>query len=145
MVNSNLKNKIFRFIKYWLPVFIWLIIIFAFSNNPTVRASEIHWRDFSVKKSAHVIIYAILSTLIYRALKSNNVEMKKTGYISVFLASFYGITDEFHQSFTPGRDPTFRDIIFDTIGATLAIYFIWKLLPKMSEKVKLWAKKLEII
>jgi len=70
--------------------------------------------------------------------------MKKTGYISVFLASFYGITDEFHQSFTPGRDPTFRDIIFDTIGATLAIYFIWKLLPKMPEKVRLWAKKLEI-
>lgn len=45
------------------------------------------------------------------------------------IVSAYGITDEFHQSFTPGRSVEFADWLTDTCGATLAVfvYLKWRL------------------
>jgi VanZ family protein len=36
-------------------------------------------------------------------------------------AALYGVTDEFHQSFVPGRDASVFDLIVNTIGATVAV------------------------
>ena len=35
------------------------------------------------------------------------------------IATLYGISDEMHQSFTPGRSPDAFDVIADAVGATL--------------------------
>lgn len=138
----NLEIK--RGIKYWLPVLVWAYIIFLFSSRPTGMASEIHWEDFIIKKTAHIIEYGVLSLVVYRASRSEGVSKKKAGIYSIIFSIFYGFTDEFHQSFTPGREPRLRDTFFDTIGASFAIYFIWKLLPKTPKKLKILAEKLEI-
>jgi VanZ family protein len=39
---------------------------------------------------------------------------------AVLVASFYGVTDEFHQSFVPNRQSDARDVLADTAGATVA-------------------------
>ena len=140
MKNPKTKKRI----KYWLPAFAWALVIFIFSSYPTGTASEIHWKDFIVKKTAHIVEYAILSLTIYRALTLEGVGKKRAGIYSIIFSIFYGFTDEFHQSFTPGREPRLRDTVFDTIGAVLAIYFVWKLLPKMPKKLKNLAEKLQI-
>ena len=47
--------------------------------------------------------------------------------ITVLIASLYGATDEFHQSFIPGREASFQDLVADTLGAvvfTIAIYLV---------------------
>jgi VanZ family protein len=134
-----------KVLKYWLPVIVWSLVIFYFSSLPTAPIAKIYWREFVIKKSAHVFEYAIYTALMYRALKESGVERKEAGVYSIIMAILYGISDEFHQSFTPGRDPRMRDIIFDTIGASLAIYAIWKLLPKAPKKLKTWAKRLQLI
>ena len=36
------------------------------------------------------------------------------------MRSFYGATDEWHQSFVPGRDADVRDLVADAVGAALA-------------------------
>ena len=133
-----------KVLKYWLPVVIWSLVIFYFSSLPTAPITKVYWREFVIKKSAHVVEYAIYATLMYRALKESGVDKKEAGVYSVILAFIYGISDEFHQSFTPGRDPRLRDIFFDTMGASLAIYALWKLLPKAPKKLKTWAKKLQL-
>jgi len=140
-VGERFKKIIF----FWIPVIVWASVIFTFSANPTTQTSEIHWQDFVVKKTAHMIFYAILAILLYRALKESNLQKEKAGWLSIFSCFFYGLTDEFHQSFTPGREPRLRDVIFDTIGSALAIYFIWKWLPKAPAKLKSWAKKLQLL
>ncbi|MEJ2348073.1 MAG: VanZ family protein [Patescibacteria group bacterium] len=134
-----------KVIKYWLPVFAWSLVIFFFSSLPTAPVSKVYWREFVTKKSAHIFEYGVFGTLMYRALKESGVKKREAGVYSIILAILYGISDEFHQSFTPGRDSRIRDVFFDTIGATLAIYLIWKLLPKAPKKLKIWAERLQLI
>lgn len=128
-----------------MPVGFWALVIFLFSSRPATPVSEIHLTDFIIKKSAHVIEYAILATLLYRVFISSGVGKRKAGIYSVILAVLYGISDEHHQSFVPGRDPKLRDVFFDTIGAVGAIYIIWNILPKTQSKLKKLAKKLQIL
>jgi VanZ like family len=137
-----MQNKI---LFYWVPFFAWAIVIFLFSSFPTGSVSEIHWEDFIVKKMAHVIEYGIFAALLFRASRVSGVSIKRSGYLSILAAACYGISDEFHQSFTPGREPHIRDVAFDTIGATIAIYTLWILLPKAPTKLRALAVRLFLI
>lgn len=138
-----MKNKKFfeTLIFYWLPVIAWSAIIFIFSAQPTGVASEIDWQDFFLKKSAHVVVFFVLCTLTYRALLREGVSKKKATVCALLFSILYGASDEFHQSFTPGRDPRVRDVLIDTVGALLAIYIIWNIVPKMPESIKNLAKR----
>ncbi|KKT85324.1 MAG: VanZ family protein [Parcubacteria group bacterium GW2011_GWA1_Parcubacteria_45_10] len=133
-----------KFIKFWLPVILWAALIFFFSSEALPPASRIYWRDFVVKKSAHIVEYAVFATLLFRAFINSGMERKKAAIYTLVLAMLYGITDEFHQSFTPGREPRIRDWIFDTIGAGFASYYLWKLLPKAPTRLKRWAESLQL-
>lgn len=139
-------NKIVaKVFKFWLPVVVWATFIFLLSAHPTNPVSKIHWKDFVVKKTAHVIEYAALTVLLYRALKESGIEKREAGVYSAILATLYGVSDEIHQSFTPGREPKLRDVFFDTIGAIFAIYIIWSLLPKAPKRLRAWARRLQIL
>lgn len=144
-MKQKLEIQLKKFLRFWLPVISWGLVIFLFSSKPTGRASEIHWQDFIFKKTAHVLIFGLFAILLYRAIRQEKVENKNAGLLSIFLTFAYGVTDEFHQSFTPGREPTFRDIIFDTIGAILAIYLIWNLLPSLPSRLRRLAKDLQLL
>lgn len=126
-------------VRYWLPVILWALVIFVFSSCPTRSASEIHWKDFVVKKTAHMVEYGILCLATYRALISEGIKRRKAGSYSIIFSILYGFTDEYHQSFTPGRMPRSYDVLFDTIGAVFAIYFVWKLLPRYQKSNKVFS------
>ncbi len=134
-----------KILRFWLPPVLWAAIIFLFSCLSAKPVSKIYWKEFAIKKTAHIVEYGIFTILLYRALKESGMGKKKAGIFAVLFSSFYGMTDEYHQMFTPGREPRIRDVIFDTIGSILAIYSIWRLLPKAPKKLKLWAKNLQLI
>lgn len=138
-------KRLSKFLILWLPPVVWAAVIFTFSSFSSIATSQIFWQDFIVKKSAHIIEYAIFAVLLFRSLKASGFQVKGAGFFALVIAFLYAITDELHQSFTPGREPRFRDIIFDTIGATFAVYFIWNLLPKAPARLKNLAKKLQLI
>jgi hypothetical protein len=133
-----------KFIKYWLPPILWAMAIFTVSSITVGSSSDFYWKDFVIKKTAHVIEYGILATLIYRALVNSNVSNKKAMLYSVALAFLYGATDEFHQSFTPGRGPKFTDVLIDTFGASLFIFGIIANIKKMPERFKNFAKNINL-
>ena len=56
-------------------------------------------------------------------------------FVPVIIVSIYGIIDEIHQSFTPGRSSTVGDWIADTLGALLGS-FIFYLISKLIQKWK---------
>jgi VanZ family protein len=140
-MNQKLLHK---FIAYWLPALLWAGIIFVLSANPTTSTSQIQWQDFVIKKTLHVLFFGTQATLLYRALISSGVEKTKAGYTAIILTAIYGATDELHQSFTPGRMPRAYDVFFDTIGAILAIFTIWKLLPQAPKRLRILAEKLSL-
>ncbi|KKQ43266.1 MAG: VanZ-like protein [Microgenomates group bacterium GW2011_GWC1_37_8] len=134
-------KKIF---KYWFPLFIWALLIYLFSARSTGVVTEIHWGDFIIKKTAHIIEYAVLTLLSYRAMKESGISKTNAALFSILFAVFYGATDEFHQAFTPGREPKARDVMFDTIGSVIAIYSVWNLLPKAPTKLRNLAEKFQL-
>jgi hypothetical protein len=134
-----------KILNFWLPVLLWAAVIFTFSNMKTHQASNIYWQEFIVKKTAHLVEYSIFYILIYRAiLNTTNFNKKKTAAFALIILVLYAISDEVHQSFTPGREPTIRDVLIDSTAGLLAWTAIWKLLPIAPRKLKDLARNLQI-
>ena len=141
---SKVKTSLVAMFCLWLPVILWSWVIFWFSSRTFPVSSEMYWKDFIVKKTAHLIEYAVLSVLYFRALKESGMERKNAAILAIILCFLYGASDEIHQAFTPGREPKVRDALIDVTGAGLAMLGIWKLLPTAPKKLKVWAEKLQI-
>lgn len=109
-------------LKLWLPVLVWAGVIFGFSSLTINRATEFSWLDFIIKKTAHVVEYAILFWLLFRAWTNKGTEVKRSVVIyGLILCFVYALSDEWHQTFVPGREGTLRDVGFDTIGMLLSL------------------------
>lgn len=111
-----------KLLKLWLPVIVWMGLIFFLSHQPNLKSGLEDWLDFILRKIAHITEYGILTFLLIRALNQHNLTIKKTLLISVFLAVFYAISDEYHQTFIFGRHGTIRDVGIDTIGILIATW-----------------------
>ena len=92
--------------------------IFLASSRSDIAAPSIEGSD----KVAHFAIYGLLATLMVRLGRG-----RVAPWIAVLLASVYGVSDEWHQSSTPGRSVEVADWLADTGGATLAVamYTFW--------------------
>jgi len=103
-----------KFIKFWLPVIVWMIVIFTFSSIPDLKSGL--KEDYILRKIAHMIEFAILTYLLFRAIKIDDPKIKKAIIYSLIIAVFYALTDEYHQSFVFGRQCSFKDVGIDSIG-----------------------------
>ena len=97
---------------------------------------------FRFDKLAHFCVFGLLATLILRMLSTGKKGIRN-GLIAVLIVSLFGITDEFHQSFTPGRSVEVADWIADTLGAVTAVwvYLNWNWYRKLMESGLLKASK----
>lgn len=152
----------------WLPAIAIMIMIFAFSSKPanesnngslsiantvlnsyeTVtnqhfepakRIKMIDNINFIVRKGAHFSEYALLSLAVVFYFLTIGKEGVRLFVLSTFFSALYASTDEFHQTFVPGRSGMLRDVLIDTAGAaTGAILFllIYTLLSAQYKKKK---------
>ena len=118
MKKSFLKYQL----KYWLPVYLYLILIFYFSSQSIIPASTVLSERFYVRPYLqHILIYTGLALTISRA---SNYSKSSSNFLVIFSTTFYGLTDEIHQYFVPGRTFDFLDVGMDFSGAVLAIILI---------------------
>jgi len=113
-----------RFVSLWGPVALWAGIIFWMSGIPSLTTG---WGlyDFLLRKAAHVAEYAVLAALFRRALKgSSTLSPSALFWATVVFCFVYAVSDEWHQSFVPGREPSFWDVLIDTAGALAAAAFL---------------------
>jgi len=139
-----MKKKILLKLNFWLPVVLWMALIFHFSSGSIPVASTVYWQDFTVKKTGHMLLFGALAILIYRALVGEGMNRKKAAIWAVVLSTFYGGTDEFHQMFTQGREARVRDVFIDGIGASIFTYLTYRILPKMPKYIVNLARNLGI-
>ena len=74
-------------------------------------------------KMAHALSYGLLGVLCLVGLSAgrwSGVTWRRAA-MAVVLAVLYGVTDEVHQAFVPGRSPDVADLAADALGATLAV------------------------
>lgn len=95
----------------WVASAMWMGVIFALSSLPgsSVPAGE-------YGSIGHFGGYLVLGALYFVALGGRGGGWRAVAF-AVLLASAYGVTDEFHQSFVPGRMPDPADWATDTLGA----------------------------
>jgi len=98
-----------------------MLLIFLVSAQPSSQLPSFDWADGLVKKGGHAVGYAILALLYWRAFDFKDSKR----WVAWLLAVLYAITDEFHQSFVPGRHPALWDvIIFDNFGALISLWLV---------------------
>jgi VanZ family protein len=145
------------FLKYWLPVFIWLGVIFAgstdiFSTEQTSRylVPFLRWLDpqispstiatvhFALRKLGHLIEYAVLAALLWRALRSaRNLRPKmSTLFVGVWVAcTIIAASDEFHQSLIVSRTASLNDVLTDSLGAAIGLVICLAIAQRDAKKL----------
>jgi VanZ family protein len=142
-------SKARSFLKYWLPVLIWMVVIFSasgdqgsFQHSSRIIGPLLHWlfpnmQEINVnhvvtfaRKCAHLTEYAILAGLFWRALRKpagfrTLPWLWREAFWAIVFVAFYAMSDEFHQSFVPGREGKVTDVLIDTTGAALGMMFLW--------------------
>ena len=106
-----------------LPMLAVMALIFFLSHTP---GNDLPPAICGLDKLLHALAYATLAATCLYALHpaTQDRPLLKPGLAVIFFCLFYGLTDEFHQSFIAGRSPSWQDIVADTIGATLAV-LVW--------------------
>lgn len=103
-----------------------MVVIFILSSRQRIAVSDEYAWNFVVFKTLHMIEYAVLFTLLFRAFlegkKTNKHAAMKKAFI---LAILYAISDEVHQTFVPTREGTLRDVLIDVSGISI-MYLILK-------------------
>jgi VanZ family protein len=110
----------------------WMAMIFYASSLPGSATGPDTVTFYLISKALHVVLFGILSMLFLIILKRGRSFLETSPAIfllSLFLASIYAVSDEYHQAFTPGRYSSAKDVVIDTCGAITflgAFYFFMK-------------------
>lgn len=121
-------SKMRNFLKSWLPVIAYAILIFWISSLE--RPFNIRFEAGNIDKVIHFLEYSVFGFLLIRAIYGSDIRISRSvAIIMAFLiGTLYGITDELHQSVVPGRFAEIADFIFDSIGSFVGAItgtFLW--------------------
>lgn len=128
----------------WLPVLLWGLLIYAASADsqsvrrtsrfigplvrwfvPSASDQTISQVQFAVRKTAHATEYAVLTLLLWRALRRPAPGWDgRAAWLAFTLAALFALTDEWHQSFVPNRQPHPLDVLIDSLGAAAALLIL---------------------
>jgi VanZ family protein len=142
-------SKIRVLLKYWLPLLIWMGVIFSASSDrgsgerssriigPIVHWLFPHWPAAQVeevvymaRKIAHLVEFAILGWLAWHLLRKPVRQDQRPWRWSqaggaLLWVVVYAASDEFHQLFVPSRQASVRDVLIDTCGGAAGLALAW--------------------
>jgi VanZ family protein len=121
--------RVARLASTWLPPLAWMAVIFAFSARH--GGGHLATAEVVLRKLAHVIEYFALTALLVRALRRSQIAVAVPAAIVAALA--YAASDEWHQSFVPGRTATPRDVAIDGVGIALAAIVVTR--TRLQERI----------
>lgn len=125
----------------WGPLILWMAVISGFSTAafsaeetsrflipllrwlfPGVSPATFELLHLGIRKGMHVAEFSVLALLWYRALGWNGPRWHVRAALAAFLlAAGFGVIDEFHQTFVPGRTGALGDVGWDSLGAALGL------------------------
>lgn len=137
------------FLRYWLPLLIWMGIIFGASAdtqstehtsrflvpflrwlNPHISEEAIDAARWVVRKAAHMTEFALLAWLWWRAWRKPRRHDARpwswrTAGLTIACVALYAASDELHQYFVANRTASVKDVCIDTTGGIIAIVVLW--------------------
>jgi VanZ family protein len=100
-------------------------LIFFLSAQPDLPQAPGPWLDTFLKKGGHALAFGILAWLYLRALRGRFPATATLRLVSIGLAMLYAASDEYHQTFVPGRKGRLFDVGVDTAGVCGAMLLDW--------------------
>jgi VanZ family protein len=111
LITNHVETRPSLWIRWGYALTLAMVIVVA-SGRSSVAAPDI----VDIDKVAHFAVFGLLATLVARA----GFAESRMGW-AVLIVSLFGLTDEWHQSFTPGRTVEVYDWFADTLGAITAV------------------------
>jgi VanZ family protein len=106
-------------IALWGPFLAALAVVFVLSSLTRVPGAEYVW-----DKLLHSLGYAAISTLALRAFHGGfEAPRLKPSFGAFLFMLLWFVSDEWHQSFVPGRDASALDVAADVVGFGIAMAF----------------------
>jgi len=132
------------FARYWLPPLLWMAVIWTLSSEagsaehtsqffllllgwlaPWVSPGHVELGHLLVRKLGHVVEYAVLATLWFRALRGERrLAAPASAWAAVVVSVAWAVLDELHQSTVPSRTASGADVVIDAAGAVLALVVV---------------------
>jgi VanZ family protein len=117
-----------------------MALIFVVSAQPQLPSVSSGLADTLIKKTAHALEYALLTVLLWRAFSWRGLLLPHAAWrrlagrqrliralVFAFVSSvLYAVSDEFHQTFVPGRNGRWMDVGIDSVGVVLATIGVWR-------------------
>lgn len=106
-----------------LLALLWMTTIYYLSSHPM---PEVDLGFSAQDKVVHLVGYGLLGALLLGAMpwRERGYSLRQVG-LAILLASLYGLLDEWHQSFVPGRHSDALDLVADFVGAALGSFSLW--------------------
>ena len=115
-----------RFTGHWTPVILYAAAIFSVSS---LQGKYVPSLFPGSDKVFHILEYMPFGFLVARAFDKTRRwgSLMTVFWITCLFVFLYGLSDEFHQIFVPGRDFSFVDLGADVIGAAAGgrLYLSW--------------------
>lgn len=108
---------------------LWMATIYYLSSHPM---PEIDLGFSAQDKLVHLLGYGLLGLLLLgtRRPYADGYSMRQVASAAL-LATLYGLTDEWHQSFVPGRNSDTLDVVADAVGALFGSTLLWALTRRL--------------
>jgi VanZ family protein len=141
--------KLRPFLKYWLPVLIWMALIFSASSDshsyehssrfvepflhwlfPHMSQARVETIHLFIRKCGHLTEYAVLALLLWRAVRrpvkndSRPWVWPEAG-LALAIAFLCAASDEFHQIFVLTRTAQVSDVFIDAAGGAASLLALW--------------------
>lgn len=131
-------------VRAWLAVAACVVLILVFSGDdfsagstsrifgpllrwlfPDLDPASLHAMHVWVRKAAHLVEYALLGLLAFRALRlSLAVSLPRTALLGLVVVLAVAATDELRQSFLTSRTGSLVDVGIDFAGGALGVCLI---------------------
>lgn len=116
----------------WGPAVAIMSFIFIASSIPGPELPKLDFGDTLLKKGGHMVGYALLAASYLHALNSVR-SIKPIRFVAAFcLTILYAASDEWHQGFTPGRNPSLLDIVIDAAGGLIGL-LVWHIIQTVAQ------------
>lgn len=119
----NVQKKIISFLQFQSPLIAWCVFVYTVSSIPSPNIPAL---GTYTDKVIHFGVFGTLCWLAHIAFHYQpNIVLKKYSLLTaIFFTVVFGMSDEAHQMFTPGRTADIFDIVADTVGGLVysAIY-----------------------
>jgi len=106
----------------------WAGVIFYLSSQ---SGADIPPMFVGEDKLLHAFIFGILGFFTLGAMKTTAYGYRPfQPWLAVLLVTVYGVLDEFHQHFVPGRSPDIFDVMADAAGAMLGVWLLYSFIMR---------------